>query len=93
VYHLFPILADGRDDLQRHLRENGVETLVHYPVPIPRQPALSTEDPAVCPVADGVCGRVLSLPLYPGLADTAIDSIVNAVRGFSVASATVRRVP
>ena len=91
VYHLFPILADSRDDLQRHLKENGVETLVHYPVPIPRQPALSTENPAVCPVADRVCNRVLSLPLYPGLDTAAIDRIGDAVRRFPVASAPVRK--
>ena len=46
VYHLFPVLAGDRDALQRHLRAHGVETLVHYPVPIPRQPALAAEHPA-----------------------------------------------
>ena len=73
VYHLFPVLAENRDALQRHLKQHGVETLVHYPVPIPRQPALALEEPADCPVATGVCDCVLSLPLYPALGSAAID--------------------
>ena len=87
VYHLFPVLAGDRDGLQRHLQRSGVETLVHYPVPIPRQPALSLEEPAVCPTADGVCDRLLSLPLYPALDATAIDRVVAAVRSFPMAPA------
>lgn len=93
VYHLFPILTESREDLQRHLKEGGVETLVHYPVPIPRQPALSTENPAVCPIADRVCDRVVSLPLYPGLEVAAVDRIVAAVRRFPVGSAAIRQAP
>ena len=40
-----------RDALQAHLAASGIETLIHYPVPIPRQPALAASDPADCPVA------------------------------------------
>jgi dTDP-4-amino-4,6-dideoxygalactose transaminase len=75
VYHLFPVLTRNREALQRELRQHGVETLVHYPVPIPQQPALASEDPADCPVASRVCEQVLSLPLYPALEDDAIPTI------------------
>ena len=44
VYHLFPVLTAARDRFQDHLRAGGVETLVHYPVPIPRQPAARIVD-------------------------------------------------
>lgn len=91
VYHLFPVLAENRDALQRHLKEQGVETLVHYPVPIPRQPALARQQPADCPVATRVCDRVLSLPLYPALEGDAIDRVVAAVRSFPMASASLPR--
>jgi dTDP-4-amino-4,6-dideoxygalactose transaminase len=87
VYHLFPILAEERDGLQDHLKSAGIETLVHYPVPIPRQPAFASERPDPCPIADRVCDRVLSLPLYPELDGAAIDQVVAAVRGFSAESA------
>jgi dTDP-4-amino-4,6-dideoxygalactose transaminase len=91
VYHLFPVLAENRDALQSHLKRHGVETLVHYPVPIPRQPALALEEPDDCPVANRVCDRVLSLPLYPALESAAIDQVVAAVRSFPMASAALRR--
>jgi dTDP-3-amino-3,4,6-trideoxy-alpha-D-glucose transaminase len=79
VYHLFPVLAAGRDGLQARLAAAGVEALIHYPVPIPRQPAVATEEPAPCPVCDDVCNRLLSLPLYPGMADGTVDAVVAAV--------------
>jgi dTDP-3-amino-3,4,6-trideoxy-alpha-D-glucose transaminase len=79
VYHLFPVRSAVRQAMQAHLRESGVETLIHYPVPIPRQPALAGADPADCPVADRVCGEIFSLPLYPSLPDPAIERITAAV--------------
>lgn len=80
VYHLFPVLSPTRDDLQASLRTMGIDTLIHYPVPIPRQPALQSEAPADCPVGDRICGQVLSLPLHPGLREDDVDAVVAAVR-------------
>jgi len=82
VYHLFPVLSAKRDHLQAFLRERDVETLIHYPVPIPRQPALQTERPAQCPVADRVCAEVLSLPIYPAMPEEEIHVVVEAVKRF-----------
>ena len=78
VYHLFAVLARDRGTLQRHLLAQGVETLVHYPIPLSRQPAFASEDPAECPVADRVCNQVLSLPLYPGLSPAAVEQVAGA---------------
>ena len=55
----------ARDALQRALAARGIETHIHYPVPIPRQPAFAAA-PRDCPVAARVCDEVLSLPLHPG---------------------------
>jgi dTDP-3-amino-3,4,6-trideoxy-alpha-D-glucose transaminase len=79
VYHLFPVCSTARDDLQAHLRAAGVETLVHYPIPIPHQPALATEQPAECPIATRVCREVLSLPLYPSLSEAAVVEVATAL--------------
>ena len=79
VYHLFPVRSQQRERLQAHLRAAGIETLVHYPVPIPRQPALAGESPATCPIADIACREVLSLPLYPALADSAVDEVAGVI--------------
>jgi dTDP-3-amino-3,4,6-trideoxy-alpha-D-glucose transaminase len=79
VYHLFPVLAADRDGLRARLTEAGIETLIHFPVPIPRQPALLAEDPAPCPIADRICHELLSLPLYPDMLDAAVTTVVEAV--------------
>ena len=80
VYHLFPVLSERRDALREDLRGRGVETLIHYPIPIPRQPALSSEQPAQCPVADRVCGQILSLPLHQGMTRDTVQTIADALR-------------
>ena len=82
VYHLFPVLTASRDAFQQHMRDRGVETLIHYPVPIPRQPALKTASPAICPVAERVCAQIVSLPMYPGLSDAAVSAVTDAAAAF-----------
>ena len=91
VYHLFPVLADRRERLQQHLLAHGVETLVHYPIPLPRQPAFAPDNPAQCPVADRVCDQVLSLPLYPGLDAALVAQIAAAARTFDPFAESSRR--
>jgi dTDP-3-amino-3,4,6-trideoxy-alpha-D-glucose transaminase len=85
VYHLFPVLADDRGAFQQHLRDQGIETLVHYPIPIPRQAAFQAADVAQCPVADRVCSQVVSLPLYPALDSAAVETVAQAVRSYKTA--------
>jgi dTDP-4-amino-4,6-dideoxygalactose transaminase len=82
VYHLFPVRSASREALRAHLAAQGIETLIHFPVPIPRQPALASEEPAECPVADRVCAEIFSLPLYPSLPDGAVDRVAAAIRAF-----------
>jgi dTDP-4-amino-4,6-dideoxygalactose transaminase len=65
------------------MRKEGVETLIHYPVPIPRQPALESTSPAMCAIADRVCSQVVSLPVYPGLSDEAVSAVASAAAGFT----------
>lgn len=82
VYHLFPVRSHDRERLCEHLSACGVETLIHYPVPIPRQPALAGEQPADCPIAARVCEDILSLPLYAGLDEEAVAAVAAAVESF-----------
>src|SRR5205823_5363306 len=83
VYHLFPVRTTRRPALQAHLRSAGIETLVHYPVPIPRQPAFASAATAGCPVADAAADQVLSLPLHPALSRTAVDAVASGIRAFA----------
>jgi dTDP-3-amino-3,4,6-trideoxy-alpha-D-glucose transaminase len=83
VYHLFVIRSRCRDRLQTYLREQGIETLVHYPVPIPRQPAFAASLPADCPRADAACAELVSLPLHLGLTDQDVARVASTVSTFN----------
>ena len=81
AWHLFVVLADDRDAFRARLRERGVETLVHYPEPIHRQPAYTNLAGRVpVPVSERLCERVVSLPLYPELTAAEAEPVVAAVR-------------
>ena len=81
VYHLFVVRSAERDALQSHLRASGVETLIHYPVPLPRQPAFAPAR-GDCPVATRGAQEILSLPLHPRLTDADVNRISSAVGTF-----------
>jgi dTDP-4-amino-4,6-dideoxygalactose transaminase len=83
VYHLFPVLSERREAFMAHLAANGIESLIHYPVPIPRQPALAAALPDQCPVADRICAEVVSLPLYPAMTDEAAIQVADVARAFT----------
>jgi dTDP-3-amino-3,4,6-trideoxy-alpha-D-glucose transaminase len=83
VYHLGVVRTNRRARLQQHLREHGIETLVHYPHPIPDQPAFAADRPGACPVASVACGEVVSLPLYPALDEADLDHVVSAIAQFT----------
>ena len=82
VYHLFVVRAADRPALQRHLRDRGIETLIHYPFSIPRQPAFASELAPPCPRAERACDEVVSLPLYPSLAEADVRQVSAAIADF-----------
>jgi dTDP-4-amino-4,6-dideoxygalactose transaminase len=84
VYHLFPVLSPAREVVREHLAAAGIQTLVHYPVPIHRQRAVQTTDD--CPIADRLCTQVFSLPLHPALGRDAVQHVAAAMRSCAVAA-------
>jgi len=82
VYHLFPVRVPERDALQAHLASAGIETLIHYPVTLTKQPAFSTFGSPECPVAASAAGEVLSLPLHPRLTDADAIRVTREVEAF-----------
>jgi perosamine synthetase len=86
VYHQYTVRIEGdRDRFQQGLRELGVGTAVHYEVPVHRQP-LYVElgyGQVSLPVAETAARQVLSLPVHPGLSESDLDRIVDAVRRVS----------
>jgi dTDP-4-amino-4,6-dideoxygalactose transaminase len=84
VYHLYVILCEQREKLRAFLRERGIETGLHYPVPIHHQPCLASleMDRTSYPVTDAYARRCLSLPMFSGMTDAQTNCVVVAVREF-----------
>jgi dTDP-4-amino-4,6-dideoxygalactose transaminase len=86
VYHLFVVRSDARSELQAHLAAGGIETLIHYPVSLPLQPAFRAASPGECPAAARACREVLSLPLHPAMSDDDVNDVAAALLAFRPAT-------
>jgi dTDP-4-amino-4,6-dideoxygalactose transaminase len=82
VYHLYVIRTNNRDQLQRHLTENGIGTGLHYPVPLHLQNAYRClgYELGAFPVAERIAKELLSLPMYPGLTKAQQLQVVETIR-------------
>ncbi|MBK8229939.1 MAG: DegT/DnrJ/EryC1/StrS family aminotransferase [Candidatus Eisenbacteria bacterium] len=82
VHHLFVVRVTRRDSFREALRQRGIGTEIHYPVPIHRQEAYAGLGlgPGSFPVAERRAAQIVSLPLYPELQATQIDRVIDAVR-------------
>jgi dTDP-4-amino-4,6-dideoxygalactose transaminase len=93
VYHLYVVESDARDELQKHLSAAGVQTGIHYPIPIHLQPAYSAlgHKPGDFPRAEQQAARVLSLPMFPELTDAQIARVAEAIQSFVSGQLSVAR--
>ncbi len=85
VFHLFVVRCSQRDKLKRFLEEKGVQTGIHYPVPLHltgAYQALGAPGPGSMPVAETLAGEILSLPMYAELSDEQIAYITDALHEF-----------
>ena len=82
VWHQFVVRSQDRDQLARHLRDQGVETLIHYPVPPHLQPAYEEFADTALPIAERLSKEVLSLPIGPHLTKSQVDIVIDALNGF-----------
>lgn len=84
VWHVFAIRCKRRDELQMYLKEKGIGTLIHYPIPIHLQPAYKDFDlkKGDLPVAEKIADEVLSLPMWYGMRDREIEYVVDAINKF-----------
>jgi dTDP-4-amino-4,6-dideoxygalactose transaminase len=86
VYHLYVIRTNHRDLLQQYLTDRGIQTLIHYPIPLHRQKAFSTyAGKTDCAVTEELAAQILSLPLYPQLKPEMLVPIIDAVNDFFTA--------
>lgn len=82
VYHIFPIFCEERDRLQQHLREWGIETLIHYPIPPHHQECYTEYAHLSLPITERIHLTELSLPIGPTLTPDEARRVVEAVNAF-----------
>lgn len=81
VFHLFPILVDGRDEMQAALTEKGIQTIIHYPIPPHLQKCYEGILPVrfPLPVTEDIARRELSLPISPVMTDGEAEEVVMTI--------------
>ena len=82
VYHLFPVMCSRRDELQAHLKENGVGTLIHYPIPPHRQECYKEFAHLNLPVTEKIALEELSIPIGPCIKEEEAAQVVSAINTF-----------
>lgn len=82
VAHLYVLRLAERDDLRAFLKEQGVTTDVHYPVPDHQQKAYASPVAPPLPVTEEACAQVVSLPCFPGMTEEEVGHVSHAVRRY-----------
>ncbi len=82
VYHLFPILCERRDELRQYLSENGVQTLIHYPIPPHQQECYKEWNHMSLPITERIHQQELSLPISPVLTMEEVEELVKKLNVF-----------
>ena len=82
VWHLFVIRTKARDTLQQYLYDNGIDTVIHYPIPIHKQGAYNEYNDLILPNAEELGNTVLSLPLFYGMTDDEINYVIDKINSY-----------
>lgn len=83
VFHIFPVFSPCRDRLQAFLAEEGIQTLIHYPIPPHKQKALTEYSSLSLPVTERIHREELSLPLSPLMTDEEVEQVIAALNKFA----------
>ncbi len=79
VWHIFPIRTKNRDKLQQYLRENNIETMIHYPMPPHRQIAYKEWNNMTLPITEEIHNTILSLPISPVITGREVEMVVEVL--------------
>ena len=82
VWHVFPVRTERRDEFQAYLTEEGIQTVIHYPIPPHRQPAYSEWHGLELPITEKIHETIISLPISPVMADDEVAEVIDAVNAW-----------
>lgn len=82
VFHIFTIRTNRRDELQKYLTENGIQTLIHYPIPPHKQKCYSEWNQLSFPITENIHNDILSLPISQVLSLSEVENVVDILNDF-----------
>ena len=82
AFHLFPVRCAERDELQKYLTENGVQTIIHYPIPPHKQECYKEWNALSLPITEQIHNEELSLPMSPVMTKEEVDKVIEVVNRF-----------
>ncbi len=89
VWHVFPVFCERRDELQKFLKERGIETLIHYPIPPHRQEAFAGAIErgefrhGKLPIAEELARTELSIPMGPAMTDEQVSYVIESLNAYA----------
>ena len=89
VWHVFPVFCERRDELQKFLKDRGIETLIHYPIPPHKQEAFAGAVArgelrhGTLPIAEELARTELSIPMGPAMTDEQVAYVVESINAFA----------
>jgi len=83
VWHIFAVRTNDRTDFINYLKENNIETVIHYPIAIHKQKAYLEFNNLNLPLAEQIANEVVSLPMYYGMKKEEIDYVINIINNYS----------
>ena len=82
VYHQFPIFCERRNELQEYLKENGVQILIHYPIPPHKQECYKDWNDRVYPITEKIHAQELSIPMNQVVSEEEAKVVVDVLNSF-----------
>ncbi|WP_250433972.1 DegT/DnrJ/EryC1/StrS family aminotransferase [Hanstruepera flava] len=82
VFHVFVVKVDNRDRFMGYLKENGIETLIHYPIAPHKQDALIEYSHLSLPITENIHDTIVSLPISPVMTDAEVVQIINTINAY-----------
>ena len=83
VWHIYPIRTPERDRLREYLSREGIETMIHYPVPPHKQRAYSEWNDRTYPISEQIHQEILSLPISPVMTEEEIRRVVEVLNAYN----------
>ena len=79
---MFVVRTENRDNLQKHLADKGIQSMIHYPIPPHKQKAYSEWNGLSMPITEKIHREVLSIPISPVMSDEEVSIVIEVLNAY-----------